>query len=80
MDNVNLADAKAHLSALVDRVEAGEIVTITRRGKPAAQLVPVKPQKKPLDIKLLKTLTDQLPMQQQSGGKFVREMRDTDRY
>ena len=36
MEQVKLADAKAHLSALVDRVEAGETVDIVRRGKLAA--------------------------------------------
>ncbi|MBY0336638.1 MAG: type II toxin-antitoxin system prevent-host-death family antitoxin [Acetobacteraceae bacterium] len=34
--------AKAKLSELLDRVEAGEEVTITRRGKPVAKLVPVE--------------------------------------
>jgi prevent-host-death family protein len=33
-------EAKTHLSKLVERVEAGEEVVITRRGKPAARLVP----------------------------------------
>ncbi|HYZ20729.1 MAG TPA: type II toxin-antitoxin system prevent-host-death family antitoxin [Rhodopila sp.] len=41
MDSINLFDAKNRLSALVDRVETGEAVTITRRGKPVARLVPV---------------------------------------
>ncbi|MGL4286444.1 MAG: type II toxin-antitoxin system Phd/YefM family antitoxin [Phreatobacter sp.] len=35
---VNPADAKAHLSELVDRVEAGDSIHIIRRGKPVAQL------------------------------------------
>src|ERR1700745_1690817 len=33
MSAVNLADAKAHLSELVDRVETGDSIDITRRGK-----------------------------------------------
>jgi len=33
-------EAKTQLSKLVERVEAGEEVVITRRGKPAARLVP----------------------------------------
>ena len=41
MDTVNLFHAKNRLSALVDRVETGEAVTITRRGKAVARLVPV---------------------------------------
>ena len=33
-------EAKNRLSALLDMVEAGEEVTITRNGKPVARLVP----------------------------------------
>ena len=33
--------AKTHLSDLLDRVEKGERITITRHGKPVAQLVPL---------------------------------------
>lgn len=44
--------AKAHLSRLLDEVEAGGEVVITRRGKPVARLVPyaeaAKPQKRVL--------------------------------
>ena len=32
MTTVSLAEAKAHLSKLVDRVEAGETINISRRG------------------------------------------------
>jgi prevent-host-death family protein len=42
MDEIGLFDAKNKLSALVDRVERGEEVVITRRGRPVAKLVPVK--------------------------------------
>jgi prevent-host-death family protein len=44
MDTVNLFDAKNRLSALVDQVEEGREVTITRRGKAVARLVPVVSQ------------------------------------
>jgi prevent-host-death family protein len=40
MKQVQIADAKAHFSALVERVEAGEEIVISRRGKPVARLVP----------------------------------------
>ena len=33
MTEVSVAEAKAHLSEILDRVEAGESVVITRRGK-----------------------------------------------
>ncbi len=34
-------DAKTHFAALPDPVERGEEVTITRRGRPVAKLVPL---------------------------------------
>lgn len=41
---VGAFEAKTKLAELLDKVEAGETVTITRRGKPVAQLVLVKPE------------------------------------
>jgi prevent-host-death family protein len=40
MKTANIAEAKAHFSALLAEVEAGEEVIITRRGKPVARIVP----------------------------------------
>lgn len=80
MKIVNLADAKSHLSELVDRVEAGDSINITRRGKPVAQLSKVRRQAKPIDAGILKALTDTMPHQTQSAGELVREMRDRDRF
>jgi len=41
---VNLHDAKTHLSRYVDRVLAGEDVVIARAGKPLVRLVPLAPE------------------------------------
>jgi prevent-host-death family protein len=38
---ISVHDAKADLSRLLDRVEAGEEVVISRAGKPVAKLVPI---------------------------------------
>lgn len=40
---VGAYDAKTHFSALLERVENGEAITITRHGFPVARLVPVRP-------------------------------------
>lgn len=40
MTKVGMHEAKTQLSKLVERVEAGEEIVITRRGEPAARLVP----------------------------------------
>lgn len=39
MDEVGILEARNNLSALIERVERGEEVTITRHGKPVAKLV-----------------------------------------
>jgi len=39
---VNVHEAKAKLSALIDNVEAGEEVIIARRNVPVARIVPVQ--------------------------------------
>jgi prevent-host-death family protein len=41
MTAVNVHEAKAKLSELLDRVERGETVVIARRNKPVAELRPV---------------------------------------
>ena len=42
MDSYNVAEAKAHLSDILDRVATGEEVLLTKRGKPIARVVPVE--------------------------------------
>jgi len=42
MATVQLREAKAKLSALVDAAERGEATIITRHGKPAARIVPME--------------------------------------
>ena len=80
MLQVSLADAKARLSELVERAAAGDQICITRRGKPIAQLTAVQHPRKPIDFTALKALTDQMPLQEESAGDFIRRMRDEDRY
>lgn len=39
MELIGIYEAKSKLSQLIERAEAGEEVTITRRGRPVAKLV-----------------------------------------
>jgi prevent-host-death family protein len=77
MLQVTVAEAKSQLSSLLDAVEAGEAVVITRRGKPIAELVPrcsvrdLLPQ--------LAALREALPEQQASGVETLRLLRDESR-
>jgi len=42
---VGTFEAKNKLSALLERVSRGEVIEITRRGKPIAELRPISPPK-----------------------------------
>lgn len=47
MKTVAIYEMKANLSHLLDQVEAGEEITVTRRGVPIARLIPDHPPVKP---------------------------------
>ena len=51
---VNIHEAKTHLSRLVERVEAGEEITLARAGRPVARLVPYRRASLPRQPGLLK--------------------------
>ena len=46
-NTVGAYEAKTHLSELLEKVEAGEEITITKHGAPVAKLVPVKKEVRP---------------------------------
>ena len=79
MEAINLADAKAHLSELVDRVESGESIDIRRRGKTVARLTAPRPPRKRIVAARMRELTARLP-KSSPAAELVREMRDSDRY
>ena len=79
MSAITLAEAKTHLSELIDRVEAGDSIDITRRGKPVAQLTAVAKPRKRIDAALLQSVTATMPPQPQSAADLVRSMREGDR-
>jgi prevent-host-death family protein len=77
MLQVTVAEARTQLSSLLDALEAGAAMVITRRGKPIAELVPrcsvrdLLPQ--------LQALRDALPEQRSSGVDTQRMLRDASR-
>ena len=80
MTGVNLAHAKAHLSELLDQVEAGDSIEITRRGKPVACLTAPQRPRKPVDLAELRALTSAMTAQDESAAVLVRRMREGERY
>ncbi len=51
---VNIHEAKTHLSKLLERVLLGEEVIIAKAGKPVARLVPIKAKGVPRPLGLAK--------------------------
>ncbi len=52
--DVNVYAAKTQLSRLLERVEHGEEVVITRHGKPVAKLVPIAKRQAPRKLGALR--------------------------
>jgi prevent-host-death family protein len=81
MRKTSLAEAKAHLSELVDEAEhRGRRILILRHGKPAAAIVPVevatpkRPKPKPMTTADAKTLLDELAQLGDPTGEAVRDL------
>jgi prevent-host-death family protein len=82
MGHVSIAEAKARLSEIIARVEAGDTQIITRRGKIVAKIMPVTecgPGRR-MDVDALRKLTASMPMSPVSAGEFVSKLRDDHRY
>jgi prevent-host-death family protein len=74
MVTVNLAEAKAHLSELLDKVEGGEEVVITRHGRPVAHLSAVSRPLQP--VPSLAKFRATMPRWRRSSAVLLREARD----
>ena len=80
MNTISLANAKAHLSALVEQAASGQPVCIMRRGKPVAQITAIDTPHKPFDLAGLRALTDGMTPQPVPSSEWMRQIRDQDRY
>lgn len=79
---VNIAEAKARFSELVERAEAGESVVITRRGKAIARLISMLTERKAIDPSVLRALTSRqpTPTQDVDSQAMIRSLRDDTRF
>jgi prevent-host-death family protein len=73
---VNLAQAKAHLSELLDKVEAGEEVVVTRHGRAVAHILPVSRPKHALGLDDLAAFRATMPPLRHPSAELLREARD----
>jgi len=79
MRSLKVAQAKAHLSALLDAVESGEEVEITRRGVPVARLTRAQlhPQR---DFDLTAFLSSTTRQTMHDSPHAVEQLREAARY
>jgi prevent-host-death family protein len=75
MTATNLAEAKAHLSELVDRAVAGEPQIIMRRGVPVAKIVAIEQPRQPIDGEWLESVTKDMKMSEEVVIKMRRDAR-----
>ena len=75
MKTVGVFEAKAHLSRLLDEVEGGEEVLITRHGREVARLVPPRPGAAETRRESLKRLR-QFRRGKRLNGLTIQELRD----
>jgi prevent-host-death family protein len=73
MQTVGAYEAKTHLPALLNRVAAGEEITITRHGVPVAKLVPAAPARKLTVQEAVKAMLE-FRKGQRLDGLSIREM------
>lgn len=52
METIEIHEAEMHLSQLVDRAAAGEVIVIAKGGRPLARLVPIsrRTERRPLGL------------------------------
>jgi antitoxin (DNA-binding transcriptional repressor) of toxin-antitoxin stability system len=85
MGAYSLAQAEEQLARLVDEALTGEIVTLTRDGRPAVMLTPTPPERpepKPLTDEFLQGMRERARARPSLGGDsvtLVREMREEER-
>ena len=77
MLSVTLVEAKAHLSELLDKIESGEEVLITRHGRPVAHLTAVKQPKEP--VRSRAAFRARMPRLRKPSAILLREARDEER-
>ena len=77
---ITLAAAKAHLSAVLDDVAAGEQVVVTRRGRPVARIVAEPAPRKRAASAWVSGLRSFVEAQPKASGGAVADMRDSERY
>lgn len=79
MERIGIYNARARLSELVGRVEAGEEVMLTRRGKPVVRMVAAKTRREgsgAATVARIKALSKRLNIRVSDLRELIEEGRD----
>jgi prevent-host-death family protein len=76
MVTVSLVQAEPQLSALLDRVECGEEVVITRHGRDVARILSALCPKHPLQLDDVAAFRATMPKLRRPSAELLRETRD----
>jgi prevent-host-death family protein len=80
MPTVNVREARARISQLLDAVEAGEEIIIKRNGNPVARLVPIKSSHTAVQFPDRRAFRRRLPPSREDSANLVRKLRDNERF
>jgi prevent-host-death family protein len=83
MGQHSVAEAKTHLSELIDRALSGEGVVITRHGRPLVELKPVQPAPRkitPADVDWLAARRVGRGQPSEDAGALISRLRDEDEH
>jgi len=80
MHIVNVREARARISHLLDAVERGEEVIIQRQGKPVARLVATEPGQRQVCFPDRRAFRLRLPPCRESTTATARAVRDNERF
>lgn len=84
MEQVTVRALRAHTAEVIARVERGEVVEVTDRGRPVARIVPV-PADPLADLAVAPTVTGPIPMPHiaaepgSEAGVLISALRDDER-
>jgi len=76
---LSLAEAKARLSELTERVTHGDEVVITRHGKPVARIQQVRDKPRRVDVAAFRRATAR-QAEPAAAAPLIRELRESARY
>lgn len=87
MAHYGVAEAKNKFTHLLERVEDGERIIITRHGKPVVEIIKAAPTPEPISdeqsdkaieaaLERLRIMRESLPPAHMPAADFIRELRD----